>query len=114
MSAVFGPSGPITNNSRDLVANPRQMLSTRLAKMTLEAIAGVIKKDDTEACKVRSGERKCNLTEFCDLLDAAGLKLVSKDRHCVKEEEFNFMRKMTARALANESIAQQLTFEDPE
>lgn len=90
------------------------MLSTRLAKLSLEKIATAIGKDDTEACKVRSGERRCSLSEFCALLDLSGLKLVAKDRFCVKEEEFNFMRKMTARALANEQMAQQLTFEDAE
>jgi hypothetical protein len=114
MAAVFGPNGPITNNLREPVANPRQVLSSRLARMKLEQIAEVIKKDDTEACKVRSGERKSTLSEFCDLLDAAGLKLVDKSRFCVKVEEFDFMRRMTARALANEQMARELTFEDPE
>lgn len=90
------------------------MLTTRLAKLALEDIARAIGKDDTEACKVRSGERRCSLTEFCSLLDLAGLKFVSKDRYCVPLDEYNFMRKMTAKALSNESIARELTFEDPE
>lgn len=96
------------------VANPRQVLSTRLARVKLEDIAEAIKKDDTTACKVRANERPCTLTEFCSLLDLAGLKLVDKARFCVKPDEFDFMRRMTARALANESMARALTFDDPE
>jgi hypothetical protein len=85
-----------------------------LAKLQLETIAQAIHKDDTAACKVRANERPCTLTEFCALIEAAGLKLVDKGRFCVKRDEFEFMRKMTARALANETVAQQLTFDDPE
>ena len=101
-------------NAQGSAANPRQVLTTRLAKLKLEAIAQAIQKDDTEACKVRSGERRCSLSEFCALLDLAGLKLVDKSRHCVRADEFEFMRKMTARALANQQVAEQLTFDDPE
>jgi hypothetical protein len=85
-----------------------------LARLQLETIAHAIHKDDTTACKVRANERPCTLTEFCALLDVAGLKLVDKARVCVKMDEYNFMRRLTARALTNERIAQELTFDDPE
>lgn len=114
MSESSSPFGATSTNADGLPANPRQVLATRLAKLKLEAIAEAIGKDDTEACKVRSGERRCTLSEFCALLDVSNLKLVDKGRFCVKRDEFEFMRKMTARALANQAVAQQLTFDDPE
>lgn len=115
MSAeLSAPSGASASNAREVVANPRQVLSTRLAKLKLEDMARVIRKDDSTLCKIRSNERPCTLTEFCALLELADLKLVDKARFCVKRDEFEFMRKMTARALANQSVAQQLTFDDPE
>lgn len=114
MAAVLQPLGAGAINAGGSVVNPRQVLTTRLAKQRLEDIARAIGKDDTAACKIRANERPCTLTEFCSLLDLAGLKLVDKTRHCVRADEFEFMRKMTARALANEQVAQQLTFDDPE
>lgn len=111
---LSAPNGAIARNAWEVPANPRQTLSTRLARLKLEEIASVIRKDDSTLCKIRSNERPCTLTEFCALLDLAGLKLVDKSRFCVKKDEFDFMRRMTARALANEQTAQQLTFDDPE
>lgn len=80
----------------------------------MEEIARAIGKDDTAACKVRNGDKACSVSDLAKLIDATGLKLVDKDRYCVKREEYNFMRRMTARALENEQIAQQLTFDDAE
>jgi len=82
--------------------------------MSLEDIAKALGKDDTAACKVRSGERAASVADLAKLIQACGLKLVDASRFCVKRDEFEFMRKMTARALANETVAQQLTFDDPE
>lgn len=112
--ALSAPQGASASNSREVLANPRQVLSTRLARLDLKKIEEIIKKDDTTCCKVRSGDRPCTLDQFIALVVACDLKIVDKSRHCVKPEEFNFMRNMTARALANEQIAQQLTFDDPE
>ena len=112
--ALSAPFGAGASNPREGAANPRQALSTRLARLRLEDIGRVLGKDDTEACKVRSGDRRCSLVEWCAIIDLAGLKLVDKSRLCVKPDEFNFMRNMTARALANEQMARELTFEDAE
>lgn len=113
-AALSAPEGAGASNAREVVANPRQVLSTRLAKLSLDDIAAVIGKDDSTACKVRSNERPCTVSQFCAMLDLAGLKLVDKGRVCVKLDEYNFMRRLTARALTNERIAQELTFDDPE
>jgi len=94
--------------------NSVAILATRLSRLSLEQIARAIGKDDTAACKVRSGERAASVADLAKLIDAAGLKLVDKSRVCVKMEEYNFMRRLTARALTNERIAQELTFDDPE
>lgn len=97
-----------------MAGNPVAILSTRLAKLSLEDIARALGKDDTTACKIRNGDRNATVIELAKLIDAAGLKLVDKARVCVKMEEYNFMRRLTARALTNERIAQELTFDDPE
>lgn len=116
MTAAFSaPEGAGSSNAAPGASNPVAILSTRLSKLSLEHIARALGKDDTAACKVRSGERACSVTDLAKLIDAAGLKLVDKSRVCVKVEEYNFMRRLTARALTNERIAQELTFdEDPE
>lgn len=112
--ALSAPHGAGASNASGVPVNPRQMLTTRLAKQSLEDIAKAIGKDDTAACKIRANDRPCTLTEFCALVELAGLKLVDASRFCVKRDEFEFMRKMTARALSNQAVAQQLSFDDPE
>lgn len=97
MSAVLQMPMSGAINATAPVANPRQVLSTRLAKLELEAIAEVIGKDDTTACKVRSNERPCTVSQFCALLDLAGLKLVSKEKQCVAQDELLMLRRCYAR-----------------
>lgn len=95
-------------NAQPFTANPRQVLSTRLAKLDLDVIAEVIGKDDTTACKVRSNERPCTVSQFCALLDLAGLKLVTKEKQCVPADELQMLRRCYAR-LHGINL-----FEDPE
>jgi len=113
-AAFSAPDGAGQSNGAGVAGNPVAILSTRLSKLTLEQIARALGKDDTAACKVRSGERAASVADLAKLIDAAGLKLVDKSRVCVKVDEYNFMRRLTARALTNERIAQELTFDDPE
>lgn len=91
------------------------MLSHRLARLTgkqiSEACGGC---DHTQASRIASGQRGATIAEWCSLIEMMGLKLVDASRFCVRPDEFEFMRKMTARALANEQVAHQLTFDDPE
>jgi hypothetical protein len=84
VAAVFGPGGAGAINASGSPVNPRQVLTTRLARQSLENIAKAIGKDDTAACKIRANERPCTLTEFCALLELAGLKLVDAGRFCVR------------------------------
>lgn len=97
MAAVFQMPMSGASNATAPVANPRQVLSTRLAKLDLDAIAEVIGKDDTTACKVRSNERPCTVSQFCALLDIAGLKLVTKEKQCVAADELAMLRRCYAR-----------------
>lgn len=116
MSAVL--SAPLSGaiNQRMHAANSRQelptpankALSTRLAKLDLADIAEVIGKDDTTACKVRSNERPCTVSQFCALLELAGLKLVDKTKLCIPADELAMLRRSYAR-LNNIDL-----WEDPE
>jgi hypothetical protein len=86
MSAVFQAPLSGATNAQGLFANQAQarptaakILSTKLAKLDLDAIAEVIgNKDNSTACKVRSNERPCTVSQFCALLELAGLKLVTQ------------------------------------
>lgn len=115
MSAVFPGTLSGAINPRTALANPGQplptaakTLSTRLARLELDAIAEVIGKDDTTACKVRSNERPCTVSQFCALLELAGLKLVTKEKQCINADELEMLRRSYAR-LHNIDL-----WEDPE
>jgi hypothetical protein len=96
MSAVLSASGAPANNVRQLPVNPLAQLTTRLLKIPLSAIAEAIGKDESAACRIRSNERPCTLTEFCSLLDLAGFKLVSKGKQCIDGDELAMLRRVYA------------------
>jgi hypothetical protein len=97
MSAVLSPrEGASANNVRNLPVNALALLTTRLLKIPLQAIAEAIGKDESAACRIRSNERPCTLTEFCSLLELAGFKLVSRDKQCVPADELAMLRRVYA------------------
>lgn len=97
MAAVLQPAMSGTNNARPVPVNPGQALSTRLAKLDLGEIAEALRLDPSTACKIRSGERNCTVTQLCILLDLVGLKLVSKEKQCVPADELAMLRRSYAR-----------------
>lgn len=77
--------------------NSEKVLLHVLALLPLEAIAKAIaidgaKVDDTKACRVRSGEARLTVREFCALLELADKKLVGRDKVCISQAELNFLR----------------------
>lgn len=95
------------------VGNSRQALSIRVNRLSGEEIARELCCDLSTASRIASDQRGATMSQWLKLLDLCGLKLVSKDKLCVSRDEFEFMRRTTARAIANEQIAATL-FEDPE
>lgn len=89
------------------------MLSTRLARLTGKEIGEACHCDHTQASRIASGQRGATIEEWCRLLDLMGLKLVDANKLCVSRQEHEFMRRTTARAMANEQVAAML-FEEPE
>lgn len=89
------------------------MLSTRLARLSGKEIGEACGCDHTQASRIASGQRGATVDEFCKLLDLMGLKIVDANKLCVSREQHEFMRRTTARAMANEAVAAML-FEDPE
>lgn len=114
MSAVFPPSGAQASTMTPPERTWRHMLSTRLARLSGKQIGDACGCDHTQASRIASGQRGATIDDWCELLELMGLKVVDNSRLCVKREEFEFMRRMTARALANQQVAEQLTFDDPE
>lgn len=96
MSGAINAQGRVANHGQPAPTAANKALSTRLAKLDLDIIAEVIGKDDTTACKVRSNERPCTVSQFCALLELAGLKLVSKDKLCVPADELAMLRRVYA------------------
>lgn len=92
-----------------------RMLSQRLAKRSLNDLCGALNKDDSTASRIRSGESKLNLEEFCRLLQFLGLKLVDKNRVCVARETYESLAHIAAKAMRDEQTARRLMWdEDPE
>lgn len=73
-----------------------------LARMSLDAISRAIAKDDSTSSRVRSGEARLTVGELCDLIDAAELKLVSRDRVCVDRKKYEALATLAAAAMSDE------------
>lgn len=84
-----------------------------LARLTGEDIGRVCKCDHTTASRIASDQRGALFSQWCDLLDLMGYKVVPKEKMCVSRQRFEFMCEMTASAMAHKEIARTL-FEDPE
>lgn len=88
-----------------------QVLLHVLAKMPLDAIAKAISKDDSTASRVRSGESRLTVGEFCDLVDAAALKLVSVDKVCVDRRKYQALATIAAAAMADQASMEKLVWD---
>lgn len=89
--------------------NSRQVLSTRLQRMGGQEVARAIHKDESTASRILSGERGCTIEDFCTLLELVGLKLVSKEKHCIAADELRMLRRVYTTATSRD-----LLWEDPE
>lgn len=79
--------------------------------MPLDEIARALSKDDSTASRVRSGEARVTVGEFCDLVDAAGLKLVAFDRICVDRRKYEALATICAAAMSDEATVNKLVWE---
>lgn len=112
MAAVLAPDGATSSNGAPAPSNPLALLSTRLSKVTLEDIARALNKDDTAACKIRSGERTATLAELAKLIPLCGLKLVDKDKVCVDRQAYESMTFIAHKAMADKQVAQRLIWDE--
>lgn len=106
MAAELSPV-PVATSRKSL-----QSLSHRLAKLPLDVIAKAIGKSDSSACRVRDGESPLTLTEWCELIEVAGLKLVSRDKYCVDKEIYDAMAAVATKAMGTPDIARRLVWDE--
>jgi hypothetical protein len=112
MAADSAPQGASSSNSAAMASNPVALLSTRLAKVSLEDIARALGKDDTAACKIRSNERAATVAELARLIPLCGLKLVDKDKVCVDRQAYESMTYIASKAMADKDTAQKLIWDE--
>lgn len=103
---------PTASDSAPAIARKSsQALLRELARMPLESISRALSKDDSTASRVRSGEARITVGEFCDLVDAAGLKLVSFDRVCVDRKKYEALATIAAAAMSDEDSVNKLVWD---
>ena len=88
----------------------QRLVATKLAETSIESIAAAIKKDDTVACRVRSGQAGATVEQIVSLLYAAGIKCVPLGHVCVERGTYEAMSHIASKAMANASIAKQLVW----
>lgn len=105
----------MTASSADQSAIARsssQLLLQALAKCPLDRLALALAKDETTACRVRSGESRITLAEACALIDAADMKLVARDRVCVDRKKYEALATIAAAAMSDPESAKKLVWDD--
>lgn len=122
--AQSAPAGVSATNLPEAAVNwssihrkAAHFLLRRLNRLPLATVAGALGKDESTACRIRSGERGCNAEEFCALLDVSGLKLVDKHKVCVDREVHEFLVREHEKNVAGGMFSQRLKHdedEDPE
>lgn len=97
------------------VRKAAHFLLRRLNRLPLGIVAGALGKEESAACRVRSGERGCNAEEFCALLDVSGLKLVDKGKRCVDPKVYDFLVYVHRKSMGSAVFIEQLSNdEEPE
>lgn len=104
---MSGSSQPASATAR----NSSQALLQALARVPLDKLAAALAKDETTACRVRSGEARVTLAEVGALIDAADLKLVSRDRVCVDRKKYEALATIAAAAMSDEASVNKLVWE---
>lgn len=89
-----------------------QLVAQALSSTSLERLAGAIGKDDTQACKIRSGELGAKVGDMVRLLHAAGLRIVPSDRVCVQRQKYDAIVTIAAAAMADPETARRLTSDE--
>lgn len=106
------PGGAGASNFTGAASNFAQEFARRLARLGLDVIARAIRKDDTSACKVRSGEQRCTIGEFCALIEACGLKMVDRDKVCVDRRAYESMTYIASKALSDQQTSKRLIWDE--
>lgn len=89
-----------------------QVLLRTLAKMPLDQLAQALSKDESTASRVRSGEARLTVGEFCDLVDAAVMKIVPASKVCVDREKYEALATLAVAAMTDKQTIQRLVWEE--
>ena len=103
-----------SDTQESMTRKTSQVLLRELARMPLEAIANVLSKDESVASRVRSGEARLTIGELCNIVDAAGLKIVPKDKVCVDRQKYEALATLAAAAMSDKDIVKRLVWEGDE
>lgn len=98
--------------SQSMTRKSSQALLRSLARLPLEQLAAALAKDESTASRVRSGEARVTLLEFCELVDVAGLKLVSTDKVCVDRQKFEALATLAAAAMSDKDAVRKLIWDE--
>jgi hypothetical protein len=79
--------------------------------MPLDQLAQALSKDESTASRVRSGEARLTIGEFCELVDAAALKLVPTSKVCVDRAKYEALATLAAAAMSDKATVQRLVWE---
>lgn len=102
---------PSSDAAPAIARKSSQALLRELARLPLDIIAKAIVKDESTASRVRSGEARITLGEFCELVDVAELKLVSRDRVCVDRKKYEALATIAAAAMSDEDSVNKLVWD---
>lgn len=111
--STASPAAVATASNSD--ATPRkwtQFVLQRLAKAPLQGLAEALDKDDSQVCRIRSGEQRVTFSEALRLIEALGCKVVDIDARCVNRERYEALATIAQAAMACPDTARRLMFED--
>ena len=101
-----------SDTPKSMTRKSSQILLRSLARMPLEQLALALGKDESTASRVRSGEARVTLGEFCELVDVAGMKLVPISKVCVDRQKFEALAVLAAAAMSDKDAVRKLVWEE--
>lgn len=79
-----------------------------LARQPLAALAEAAGVDESVASRMRSGEARATVAQFCALLDAAGLRVVAAEHVCIQKDRLDAITTLLAAAMSDAETVRKL------
>lgn len=89
-----------------------RLITSELAKASLDTLARAIQKEESQVSRIRSEEVGAKISDVVRLIYTVGLKVVPADHVTVKRETYEAVATIAMKAMADPQLARRLMLDE--